>query len=190
MGDHEIHTVARASFEVTYFLIDRFKVLMRDEGFRHDLVEAATSPLEKEDIQDDFVLNFTRLAALSKFVGTDDGVNLLAGYRRAVNILKAEEKKSPLPAGLADKMPNSPIEEVGLIDAIWTIGPSVDGALARDDFEQAILQLASLRDPVDAFFDKVLVNSEVAAERDNRLRLLGQVRDLMGRVADFSLITG
>ena len=110
--------------------------------------------------------------------------------KRARQLLQAEEKKGPLPAGPAVAMPGATPEETGLITAISLAEPAVARALHNEDFAGAMRALSGLRAPVDAFFEKVLVNSEVAAERENRLRLLAQVRGAMGRVADFSLVTG
>jgi glycyl-tRNA synthetase beta chain len=107
-----------------------------------------------------------------------------------VNILKAEEKKAALPTGNAQPMPGAPVEEAALLTALRAAQPKVQAALDAEDFTAAMTALAALRAPVDAFFDKVLVNSADPAERDNRLKLLGNVRDAMGRVADFSLISG
>lgn len=171
--------------ELLAFLADRLKVLLRDQGKRHDLVDAVFALGD-----DDLVRIVRRVEALDAFLTADDGANLLAGYRRAVNILKAEEKKGALPTGAATAQKGAPAEETALVGAVAHAGPTVAAALEAEDFAAAMSALASLRGPVDAFFDKVLVNSEVAAERDNRLRLLGQVRDLMSKVADFSQITG
>ena len=121
---------------------------------------------------------------------TEDGANLLAGYKRAANILKAEEKKGPVPPSRAGAGDGAPAPETALFDALAAARPTVDAALVAEDFAAALTALAALRAPVDAFFDKVLVNSPVPAERDNRLRLLAQVREAMGKVADFSLISG
>jgi len=167
------------------FFADRLKVLLRDQGKRHDLVDAVFALGD-----DDLVRIVARVDALSAFLTTDDGANLLAGYKRAANILKAEEKKGPLPDGPAVRMPFAPHEERALIDTLIEIEPSIELAVEREDFAGAMSWLASLRAPVDAFFDKVLVNADDEAERANRLRLLIQVRDAMGRVADFSLIAG
>jgi glycyl-tRNA synthetase beta chain len=167
------------------FLADRLKVLLRDQGKRHDLVDAVFALGD-----DDLVRIVARVDALSEFLTTDDGANLLAGYKRAANILRAEEKKGPLPTGPAARLPMAPEEERALVDILTEIEPSIELALEQEDFAGAMTWLASLRAPVDAFFDKVLVNSDDAAERDNRLRLLVQIRDAMGRVADFSLIAG
>jgi len=128
--------------------------------------------------------------ALDAFLTTDDGANLLAGYKRAANILKAEEKKGPLPTGEAQIFPDKPAQESNLIIVLRNVQLDLESALAAEDFGAAMRSLAALRAPVDAFFDKVLVNSDDATERENRLRLLGQVRDAMGQVADFSLIAG
>lgn len=166
------------------FLADRLKVLLRDQGKRHDLVDAVFALGD-----DDLVRIVARVEALTGFLATEDGTNLLQGYKRAVNILKAEEKKGDLPAGAPSRVA-APAEEGALFDALTAAGPKLDAALAAEDFTGAMTALAALRGPVDAFFEKVLVNSDVAAERDNRLRLLQLVRDAMGRVADFSLVTG
>lgn len=171
--------------EVTAFFADRLKVLLRDQGKRHDLVDAVFALGD-----DDLVRIVARVEALSSFLTTEDGANLLAGYKRAGNILKAEEKKGPLPAGPAVGMPAAPAQEGALISALAATEPKVASALHAEDFAGAMQALSGLRGPVDAFFEGVLVNSDNAAERENRLRLLVQVRDLMGRVADFSQVNG
>lgn len=171
--------------EVTAFFADRLKVLLREQGKRHDLVDAVFALGD-----DDLVRIVARVEALDSFLTTEDGANLLAGYKRAGNILKAEEKKGPLPMGPAVSMPGAPAEEGALIAALAAAEPKVAGALQGEDFAGAMQALAALRAAVDAFFEGVLVNSDNAAERENRLRLLVQVRDLMGRVADFSQVNG
>jgi glycyl-tRNA synthetase beta chain len=173
------------SDELLAFFADRLKVQLREDGQRHDLVDAVFALGD-----DDLVRIVARVKALAAFLGTEDGKNLLAGYKRAVNILKAEEKKGPLPSGQPAEMASAPPEETALVQAVAGVESAVDQAVAREDFESAMQALAGLRAPVDAFFEKVLVNSEDPAERDNRLRLLAQVRDAMGRVADFSQVTG
>jgi glycyl-tRNA synthetase beta chain len=167
------------------FFADRLKVSLRDEGKRHDLVDAVFALGD-----DDLVRIVARVEALDGFLKTEDGANLLAGYKRASNILKAEEKKGALPTGDATALTGAPAEEAALLAALAAAAPKLDAALKSEDFAAAMTALAGLRGPVDLFFDKVLVNSENLAERDNRLKLLGQVRDLMGRVADFSQISG
>jgi glycyl-tRNA synthetase beta chain len=173
------------SDDLLAFFADRLKVQLREEGQRHDLVDAVFALGD-----DDIVRIVSRVNALDVFLGTEDGGHLLAGYKRAVNILKAEEKKGPLPTGEPAEMKDAPPEEAGLINALGHAEIEMGKALAKEDFTGAMRELARLREPVDAFFDKVLVNSEVAAERENRLRLLAKVRDAMGRVADFGQITG
>jgi glycyl-tRNA synthetase beta chain len=173
------------SEDLLAFFADRLTVLLREQGQRHDLVAAVFALGD-----DDLVRIVSRVNALDEFLGTEDGKNLLAGYKRAVNILRAEEKKGPLPSGEPADMPSAPPEESGLIARLGHVEIEVGKALEREDFEAAMRELSRLREPVDAFFDKVMVNSDVAAERDNRLRLLVKVRDAMGRVADFSQVTG
>lgn len=171
--------------EVLGFMADRLKVALRDQGKRYDLVDAVFALGD-----DDLVRIVARVEALDGFLTGADGPNLLAGYKRAGNILKAEEKKGELPVGPAVAMPAAPAEEGALIAALEAAEPAVAQALQKEDFAAAMRALSGLRAPVDAFFEAVLVNSENAAERENRLRLLVQVRDLMERVADFSQVTG
>jgi glycyl-tRNA synthetase beta chain len=172
-----------ASDDLIAFFADRLKVLLRDQGQRHDLVDAVFALGD-----DDIVRIVAKVTALAEFLGTEDGANLLAGYKRAVNILKAEEKKGALPVG--EPNASAPGEEGALTAAVIEMEASVAAALDKEDYAAAMTALAKLRGPVDAFFDKVLVNSDVASERENRLRLLTKVRDAMGRVADFGQVTG
>jgi glycyl-tRNA synthetase beta chain len=172
--------------ELSAFFADRLTVLLRDQGQRHDLVAAVFALGD-----DDLVRIVRRVEALAAFLATDDGANLLAGYKRASNILKAEEKKGPLPEGaVATGLANQPAEETALAFAAAAAASAVDAALETEDFAAAMTALARLRGPVDAFFTGVMVNSGVAEERENRLKLLGQVRGVMGRVADFGQIAG
>ncbi|MCR5875964.1 glycine--tRNA ligase subunit beta [Phenylobacterium sp. J426] len=173
------------SGEVLDFFADRLAVLLREQGRRHDLVAAVFALGD-----DDLVRIVAKVEALDAFLKTEDGANLLAGYKRAVNILRAEEKKGPLPAGEPTQMGGAPVEEQALVAAVGALDGVLDELIDSEDFAQAMAELAKLRGPVDAFFDKVLVNSDNPAERDNRLRLLARVRDAMGRVADFSQVTG
>jgi len=172
--------------ELTLFLADRLKVLFRDEGKRHDVAAAVLAYGG-----DDYVKLRSLIEALDAFLATDDGANLLAGYKRASNILKAEEKKGTVPTGMVQTgLPGQPEQESALAFAAAAAATAVDAALETEDFAAAMTALSRLRAPVDAFFDKVMVNSDVAAERDNRLKLLGQVRSVMGRVADFGMVGG
>ena len=168
------------------FFADRLKVLLRDQGKRHDLVDAVFALGD-----DDLVRIVRRVEALDAFLATDDGANLLAGNKRAANILRAEAKKGPLPTG--ERQPGlagEPAAETALAWAVIAARADVDTALEAEDFAAAMTALSRLRGPVDTFFTDVMVNSDVPAERANRLKLLGQVRDVMGRVADFGLIAG
>ncbi|MEN5175800.1 glycine--tRNA ligase subunit beta [Brevundimonas diminuta] len=172
--------------ELSAFFVDRLTVLLRDKGQRHDLVAAVFALGD-----DDLVRIVRRVEALAAFLATDDGANLLAGYKRAAQLLKAEEKKGPLPEGaVATGLPNQPEEETALAFAAAAAASAVDAALEAEDFAAAMTALAALRGPVDAFFTAVMVNSDVAEERENRLKLLVQVRGVMNRVADFGQIAG
>ncbi|WP_336978969.1 glycine--tRNA ligase subunit beta [Brevundimonas nasdae] len=174
------------SADLLSFFVDRLTVLLRDQGQRHDLVAAVFALGD-----DDLVRIVRRVEALAAFLATDDGANLLAGYRRASNILRAEEKKEPLPTGMVQTgLPNQPEAETTLAFAVGAARTAVEAALETEDFAAAMTALARLRAPVDRFFDDVLVNSDIPAERENRLKLLGQVRDVMGQVADFGQIAG
>jgi glycyl-tRNA synthetase beta chain len=174
------------SVDLLPFFADRLKVLLRDQGKRHDLVDAVFALGD-----DDLVRIVRRVEALDGFLATDDGANLLAGYKRASNILKAEEKKGAVPTGeVRTGLPGQPEQETALALAAAAAATAVDAALETEDFAAAMTALSRLRAPVDAFFDKVMVNSDVAEERDNRLKLLGQVRSVMGRVADFGMVGG
>ena len=168
------------------FFADRLKVLLRDQGKRHDLVDAVFALGD-----DDLVRIVRRVEALDAFLATDDGANLLAGNKRAANILRAEAKKGPLPTGERQSgLVGEPAAETALAQAVIAARAEVDTALAAEDFAAAMTALSRLRGPVDTFFTDVMVNSEIPEERDNRLKLLGQVRAVMGRVADFGQISG
>jgi glycyl-tRNA synthetase beta chain len=171
------------------FFADRLKVQLREEGRRHDLVDAVFALGD-----DDLVRIVARVEALSGFLGTEDGKNLLAGYKRAANILRAEAKKHPQEAEsygepLDPALLSAP-EEKALAEALASVKPKLASALLAERFEEAMAALASLRGPVDAFFDRVLVNADDAAVRKNRLRLLCQVQRDMAEVADFSQVAG
>lgn len=165
------------------FFADRLKVTLRDQGKRHDLVDAVFALGD-----DDLARIVARVEALDGFLKTDDGKNLLAGYKRASNILKAEEKKGALPTGAPDAPTADSDAEVGLYNALRLLDKPLKDALAKEDFTGAMTQLAELRGPVDAYLDGVFVNEP--EHRDNRLKTLAAVRDAMGQVADFGLIGG
>ncbi|QKS01768.1 glycine--tRNA ligase subunit beta [Sphingomonas sp. CL5.1] len=166
--------------EVTRFFADRLKVQQREAGVRHDLIDAVFA-LGGED---DLVRLLARVHALQSFIGTDDGANLLAGYKRAANILK-KEKYEP---GRVNQTPEP--DEAALIAALDAAEPAAARAVANEDFEAAMAALATLRAPIDAFFDTVTVNDADPVKRDARLALLARVRAAVHSVADFSRIEG
>jgi glycyl-tRNA synthetase beta chain len=171
--------------DLVAFFADRLKVTLKDQGKRHDLVDAVFALGD-----DDLVRIVARVEALDGFLKTDDGKTLMAGYKRASNILKAEEKKGWKAEGEAALPANASEPEVALHDAVRLVQKPLADAMAAEDFTAAMQELAGLRGPVDAFLDGVFVNSDVPEERDSRLKTLAAVREAMNRVADFSLIGG
>ena len=177
----------RTASDLLAFFADRLKVQLRDQGARHDLVDAVFAL----GGQDDLVLIVKRVDALAKFLATDDGKNLLAGYNRAANILRAEEKKAgETYHGLPEAHLFEVDEERALSHAVETAKIAAAKAVEAEDFEAAMAALAGLRAPVDAFFEKVLVNAPDAAVRVNRLKLLAEIRAACHAVADFGRIGG
>jgi glycyl-tRNA synthetase beta chain len=177
--------------ELLSFFADRLKVQLREQGARHDLVDAVFA-LEG---QDDLLLIVRRVEALGKFLDNEDGKNLLAGYKRATNIIRIEEKKDAREyVGRPDPSLYRQDEEWALSRAIDTAKADASAAIAKEDFEAAMRAMAKLRPHVDAFFDKVTVNVAEGAEkeklRENRLKLLNEIRDATRAVADFSRIEG
>jgi glycyl-tRNA synthetase beta chain len=172
------------------FLADRLKVQLRDQGKRHDLVDAVFALGD-----DDLVRIVARVGALDALLKTEDGANLLAGYKRAANILAAEEKKGKglsaddIAQGLDAKLLSEPAEKA-LNEALEKALPAARAAVEKEDFAAAMKALAGLRAPVDAFFDKVLVNAPEEQVRRNRLLLLSRFREALSAVADFSKIEG
>jgi glycyl-tRNA synthetase beta chain len=175
--------------ELLSFFTDRLKVQLRDQGARHDLVDAAFT--QQGPGSDDLLLIVRRVEALGKFLSTDDGKSLLAGVKRATNILRIEEKKDGKTyQGRPDSHLYLQPEERQLAAAINAVKEEAAKAIAREDFEGAMTVIAKLRPDVDAFFDKVTVNVEMADRRENRLRLLNEIREATAAVADFSKIEG
>ena len=173
--------------ELLAFFADRLKVQLRDQGARHDLVDAVFA-LEG---QDDLVLIVRRVEALAKFLDTDDGKNLLAGYKRAANIIRIEEKKDAREyVGKPDPQSYRQDEESALAKAIDAARAEAGAAVARENFAAAMSAMAKLRSHVDAFFEKVTVNVEDKRLRENRLKLLNEIRAATRAVADFSRIEG
>ncbi|VVT17241.1 Glycine--tRNA ligase beta subunit [Sphingomonas aurantiaca] len=211
-------SIKRAFDTLPDFFADRLKVQQREAGVRHDLIDAVFA-LGGED---DLVRLLARVHALQAFVTTEDGANLLAGYKRAANILKKEAPSAPsppkgegrgegrgeglpssaapgtaplpdpLPGGVREKMLSYTPEpaEAALMTALDSAEPRATAAIAREDFAAAMAALASLRAPIDAFFDSVIVNDADPAKRSARLALLERVRAAVHNVADFSKIEG
>jgi len=169
------------------FLADRLKVQLREQGARHDLVDAVFA-LEG---QDDLLLIARRVEALGQFLDSEDGKNLLAGYKRATNIIRIEEKKDDrhYTGAPQAKLYRQP-EEKALASAIETAETEAARAVEKQDFVAAMRAMTKLRPAVDALFDKVTVNVEEKPLRENRLKLLNQIREATRAVADFSKIEG
>jgi glycyl-tRNA synthetase beta chain len=207
--------VANDPIAIAAFVIDRLKVQQREAGVRHDLIDAVFA-LGNED---DLVRLLARVNALQAFIKTEDGANLLAAYKRAANILKKEDWKGSEgeiartgeedPLALVDDPDLKPVVEArlaekkkkelsytpepaekALIEALDSAEPKAAAAVRAEDFEAAMAALASLRAPIDKFFDEVTVNDPDSAKRSARLDLLGRFRSAVQEVADFSKIEG
>ncbi|MEH2492017.1 glycine--tRNA ligase subunit beta [Bradyrhizobium sp. AZCC 2230] len=175
----------RFAGDLLAFFADRLKVQLREQGARHDLVDAVFAL----GGQDDLLMIVRRVEALGKFLESDDGKNLLAGIKRASNILGIEEKKDKRSFdGAPDAALYSLGEEKALAKAIGEVTAEASAAVAKEDFAAAMTAMAKLRPPVDAFFDKVRVNDDDAKVRENRLKLLNEIRSATRAVADFSKI--
>jgi glycyl-tRNA synthetase beta chain len=169
------------------FFADRLKVYLRERAVRHDLISAVFA----QGGQDDLVRLLAQVDALRSFLDTDDGANLLTAYKRASNIVRIEEVRDGAKyEGPADQALFSQAEESDLHAALQGISGQIDMLLGKERFGEAMATLATLRGPVDAFFDAVTVNCEDAKRRVNRLRLLSEIRSALMRVADFSQIEG
>lgn len=167
------------------FFHDRLKVYLRDLGARHDLIDAVLTPEA-----DDLLMVARRVEALTAFITSEDGKNLLAGTKRATQLLAAEEKKGTVVAdGVSEALLKLNAEK-DLFAAVKAASAEASGAIAKEDFRSAMAALSKLRAPVDRFFEDVLVNDEDAAIRANRLALLRLIRQATGTVADFSKIAG
>ncbi len=172
-------------FDLLSFFHDRLKVYLREQGARHDLIDAVLTPEA-----DDLLMVARRVEALTAFITSEDGINLLAGTKRATQLLAAEEKKGTV---VADGVSSALLKldaEKELFAAITKASSEAAGAVAHEDFRSAMEALSKLRAPVDRFFTDVLVNDEDAAIRANRLALLRMIRAATGTVADFSKIAG
>ncbi len=175
---------------VTDFFIERLRLQLREEGLRHDIVSAAFHTSKGSERHDDLLLLIAAAKATAAFLETAEGENLLAAYRRAVNILRIEDKKDGPHEGKPDRSSFTQSEERVLYEALEKARSDIENAMAAKDFQSAMRAMARLRAPIDAFFEKVTVNDPDPALRRNRLRLLSRIRDTMNRFADFSLIEG
>ena len=178
--------VVATSDSLLSFFADRLKVYLRDLGARHDLIDAVFSLGD----QDDLLKIVRRVDALGVFLDSEDGQNLLAGYKRAANILAAEEKKGTKVEAEVDEALFEGAEEEALFAALQGAENDAVVSVSEENFEGAMAALAQLRAPVDAFFDAVMVNAEDEKVRANRLALLGRIRAATLQVADFSKIAG
>jgi len=169
------------------FFHDRLKVFLRDQGIRYDVIEACLS----QGDQTDLVLIVERAKALAAVLETDDGINLVQGFKRANNILTQAEQKDGVEYsfGADIKFAEEEVERQ-LFAALETTTPKIQAALQAQDFAAAMADMAMLRAPIDAFFDGVQVNSDNAIVRRNRLNMLHSIRDLVGQVADLNRIEG
>jgi glycyl-tRNA synthetase beta chain len=173
--------------ELLDFLADRLRVKLREEGARHDILAAILA----RGVDPDLVRLLARVEALAAMLETEDGKNLLAAYKRAANILRIEEKKDARAyTGPADPKLLALPAEIALHAALAAAGPTIEAALAAEEFSQAMEAMASLRQPLDTFFADVTVNAPETALRVNRLNLLGELREKFDRVADFQKIEG
>jgi glycyl-tRNA synthetase beta chain len=171
--------------DLVAFFQDRLKVYLRDLGARHDLIDAVLTP-----DADDLLMVARRVEALTAFVTSEEGLNLLAGTKRATQLLAAEEKKGTQVAATVDPALLTLDAEKALYAAVTQASTEASAAIAGEDFRSAMEALSKLRGPVDQFFVDVLVNDEDPAIRANRLALLGLIRAATGTVADFSKISG
>lgn len=182
-----LRPAAEVAGDLLDFLADRLKVVLRDQGVRHDLIDAVFA-LGREG---DLVRLLNRVQALQDFLASDDGANLLTAYRRAANIVRIEEKKDNRRySGSADAALFTQVEERDLLAALRSVGPQAASSLQSEAFGACMVMLARLRAPVDAFFERVTVNAEQPPVRANRLALLHEISSTLNAVADFSRIEG
>ncbi len=187
----ELHYLSYADEidQIEQFLRTRLEVLLKSNGHRMDTVEAVAAASSTHTSNSlPHTLWYTRSIELESFLATEDGANLLTGYKRAANILKAEAKKGELPSPVIHA--GNTKEEAALFAAIGNATPKVETALKNENYDGAMTALAELREPIDAFFDGVIVNADVANERENRLGLLVEIRKLAKMIADFDKIEG
>ena len=177
--------IDEGALDLLAFFHDRLKVYLRDQGARHDLIDAVITPQS-----DDLLAIVRRVEALGSFLATDEGKNLLAGTKRAANILAAEEKKKTVIADAVDPALLREEPEKNLLAAVNQAEKDAGQAIQNESFSAAMLALSALREPVDSFFEHVLVNDPDETVRANRLALLVRIRAATDQVADFSKIAG
>ncbi len=169
------------------FFHDRLKVHLRDQGIRHDVIDAVLAMPGNDDL----VLLVNRATALSDVLGSKDGPNLLQGLKRASNILSQAEEKDGVEYSFgADPKFAETAEERALFVALDRAEPAIRDAVAREDFPAAMTAIASLRAPIDAFFEAVQINADNQILRRNRLNLLSRIRDAGRLIADFGKVEG
>ena len=181
----DLRSFIKTTPDLLSFFHDRLKIYLRDKGARHDLIDAVLT-----DNSGDLVSLTNRLVALADLVESDAGKDLLAGYRRATNILAAEEKKGMVISDAIDEKLFEGDAEANLNSAVIAAQRTSSLALDKEDYAAAMTALGALRAPIDDFFDNVLVNVDDETIRKNRLALLAQIRNSILLVADFSKISG
>ncbi|MFX0545260.1 glycine--tRNA ligase subunit beta [Roseovarius sp. S1116L3] len=183
----ELENVVELTNDLETFFHDRLKVYLRDQGVRHDVIDACIAM----EANDDLALLVKRATALSDFLKTEDGENLLQGFKRANNILSQAEEKDGVEYSFgADVKFAETDEERALFNALKEAAPQIDSALKSEDFAAVMSALADLRAPIDAFFEAVQVNAENQVVRRNRLNMLGQIRKIGLSAADLTKIEG
>jgi glycyl-tRNA synthetase beta chain len=175
------------SRDLLTFFHDRLKVFLRDQGIRHDVIDACIAMAGNDDL----TLLVKRARALEVFLKTEEGENLLQGFKRANNILSQAEEKDGVEYSFgADKKFAEDASETALFDALALGEGAISSAIEAEDFAAAMGGMAALRQPIDAFFEAVQVNSDNDIVRRNRLNLLGQIRKVCGQVADLTRLEG
>lgn len=182
-GTQEADVVA----DLLSFIHDRLKVYLRDQGIRHDVIDACIAM----DGNDDLTLLVKRAQALNAVIQTEEGENLVQGFKRANNILSQAEKNDGVEYSFgADRKFASDPSEVALFDALEQAEAAIKPAIEKQDFPEAMAAMAALRAPIDAFFEAVKINDDNAMIRRNRLNLLSQIRSTCARAADLTKIEG
>jgi len=183
----QLQAADEAPADLLSFIHDRLKVYLRDEGLRYDVIDACLAMAGNDDL----ALVVKRARALGEMLGTEDGENLLQGFKRANNILSQAEDKDGVEYSYgADVKFAETEEERALFAALDAAEPKIAAALKAQDFNVAMAAMAALRAPIDAFFEAVQVNTDKDVVRRNRLNLLSRIRGLVGSVADLTRVEG